>query len=88
MTDEELKSIIWDDNDNYECIEESIEDTSRWHTFYDKIVKLLSDSTYWRISWSRGSTEYQDEGPENISIVQVFPFETRHIVYLTEKELP
>ena len=56
----------------WETVEgETIDRQDRWHTYYSKVVKspLL---VYYRISWARGSTEYQECEPE-YEMVKVKP---------------
>lgn len=68
------KDCLYEDTDNYESVTEpEIEYQNRWSTFYSQVFKNKADGTYWRISWSRGSTEYQDEGIENVEFHRVFP---------------
>jgi len=43
------------------------------------------DLAYRRVSWSRGATEYQDNGIENIDTCQVYPREVTVTEYVTEK---
>jgi hypothetical protein len=43
-------------------VEESIVDTTRWHTQYDYVFSY--DDKFYMFWYQRGSTEYQDEGPE------------------------
>lgn len=54
---------------------------SRWSTFYEQIFKKLEDGTFWRATWSRGSTEMQDNGIEDITIYEVVPVQKTVTVY-------
>lgn len=65
------EDVFWGENFE-EVTAEQIEDQSRWSTFYCQILKY-KDGTFWRASWSRGSTEMQDEGVEDLQLVQVEP---------------
>ena len=86
MSDEELEEILWGDNPNYENVTgETIEGQSRWRTMYSKIVKHVQSDIFYRLYWSQGSTEYQDEGPENIAMEEVIPVEKTVIVYESKK---
>ena len=58
-----------------EVTDEQIEDQSRWSTFYSQILKYNKDGTLWKASWSRGSTEMQDCGVEDLQLIQVEPVE-------------
>ena len=71
-----------DDADNYEEVTKAkIFDQSRWSTFYSRVYKNKIDGTFWEIIWSRGSTEQQDNGPEDIGVDQVEPYEKTIIEY-------
>lgn len=63
---------VFDGDDFEEVTSESIYDQTRWSTSYEQVFKY-KDGTFWNASWSRGSTEYQDEGVENLTLVQVEP---------------
>jgi hypothetical protein len=54
--------------------EEEICDKDRWRTYYSQVLRLTSDDSFWRADWSRGSTEYQDEGVEGLTLVRVAPY--------------
>lgn len=67
---------------DYESVTGSeIVDQSRWSTFYNQVFKNRVDGTYWKIHWSRGSTEYQDDGPEILDVKRVFPKQKTITVY-------
>jgi hypothetical protein len=65
-----------------EVSELEITGTSRWNTFYSKVFQDTRDNTYWEITWSRGSTEIQDNGAEDIEFRQVKPVNVTVIKYL------
>lgn len=68
------KAIICEDEEGYKAVtSEQIYEQSRWSTFYEQVFEELETGEYWKIYWSRGSTEYQDEGPEDIEFSRVFP---------------
>jgi len=46
---------------------------SRWSTCYSQVFENVVDGTYWKIHWSRGSTEYQDNGIQDVEFQRVFP---------------
>jgi len=52
---------------------EVIEGQSRWYTTFSSVYEDTRDGTFWKVTWSRGSTEMQDDGPENINVQQVRP---------------
>ena len=83
---EDFDDIVFGDHIEYETVvKQSITGSSRWHTFYDMVCKNKLDNTYWRIEWKQGSTEMQDEGPEEISMVEVEPKEITTTVYVNKK---
>jgi len=75
--------LKWEDDvDNYEEVtEEKIFDKTRWSTFYSQVYKHKHNGTFWEITWSRGSTEQLDNGPEDIGVDQVEPYEKTIIEY-------
>ena len=64
-----------------EVTKETIYETSRWRNYYRQVFKYDLDGTFWEASWARGSTEYQDEGIEDFSLVQVEPKEVTTTIY-------
>lgn len=85
MDDLKLYEEITEGDDYEEVTSQTIIDRSRWSTFYEQVFKKISDGTYWELSWSRGSTEYQDDGPEDVSICEVVPQEVTVISYVRKK---
>ena len=68
------KDCLYDDTEDYTRITEAeFSYQSRWNTYYSQVFENKVDGTYWRISWSRGSTEYQDDGVQDIEFQRVFP---------------
>jgi len=78
--------VEWEDHEECEFMEEVTGDTlervSRWHTHYYNVFKDTRDGTYWKLSWSRGSTEMQDDGIEDVKYKQVVPKEVTVIEYV------
>lgn len=58
---------------------------SRWEDHYHQVFRHNTEGTYWRVFWTRGATEYQDEGPQNVHFCQVYPKEVTVIKYVTKK---
>lgn len=86
LSADEARSIVWRDNENYETIEETIVDSSRWSIIYEGVFKNLSDNTFWSVVWSVGATEQQYERPfgfeKTVDFVRVEPKEvlvTRYV---------
>jgi hypothetical protein len=65
LTASEAKEIVWDDHKDWEEVKgtKEIVDQSRWSTFLTAIFHHKSTDKYYRASWSRGSTEGQEESP-------------------------
>lgn len=66
--------VLYEDHEDYDYYEEILDemvDKDRWNITYHTIYRDTRDNTFWEISFTRGATEYQDEGPENISFCQV-----------------
>lgn len=78
MKIETAQAILkWEDNEDEEnfiaVVEGEQTGKSRRHGHYRSIYQDKRDLTHWEISWSRGLTEMQDEGPEDINVNQVWP---------------
>ena len=87
MNKEIAESLVqWDDHpeeDDYELIEDAtIYNKTRWHLYYYMVYRHIEDNTFWRITYRQGATELQDDGPEDISVVQVYPREKTIIEYV------
>lgn len=80
VTVEEFEDILY--NDEYAPVTDSkITDQSRWYTYYERTFQKKDDGTFWTLTWSRGSTEQQDEGLMDTQIVQVEPVSVTVIEY-------
>ena len=80
MTADEIEELFY--GDTYEEVtSQDITGTSRWSTFYEQVFKKRSDGTFWEATWSRGSTEYQDNGFEEFELHEVVPVEKTVIAY-------
>ena len=56
------KEILIDELDlPYSALEDNIIDTTRWSEIHEIVFKL--DDKFYQTSYSKGSTEMQDEGP-------------------------
>lgn len=58
FTKQELRDILWGEDEDAEIILNKITDTSRWDTHYRFIFK--KGGKLWETTYSRGSTEQQD----------------------------
>ncbi len=84
---EDTLDILCEDREDFECVtDEQMVGKSRWSTHYKQVFKRLSDQTFWQIRWTRGSTEYQDEGYEDLEMCQVWPKQVTKTVYVEQQE--
>lgn len=82
FTPDEIANMPYEDPDGYTTAPnggETIVGKSRWHIRYSRV--FTNDTEYYRVRWSSGATEYQDEGPEDITVEVVYPHPTTTIVY-------
>jgi hypothetical protein len=91
MNQEIAEAILnWEDHEEIDFFEEvtgqEITSHSRWSTVFSQVYKDKRDESFWAISWTRGSTELQDEGVENIEIQRMMPKEVTVIKYVPWKE--
>ncbi|TCR92600.1 hypothetical protein [Rhizobium sp. BK376] len=89
ITEKDAQLLICDDleGDHYENVQPAeITGDSRWSKFYEAVYRDKRDGTFWEISWSRGATEYQDQGVEDVAIQQVWPREVTRTIYVTSPE--
>lgn len=76
LTKEEAQEILFDDHEDFEIIEDVIENTSRWSENHRIVVKRVSDGKFFEDFYSCGATEIQDESPYEYSepnFTEVFP---------------
>ena len=89
LSDYDWSEFLYGDHDvseEFEAVTEPKHDgKSRWSDHYAQVFRHKTEGTYWRISWSRGATEYQDQGPEYVQFCQVYPQEVTVIEYVTKK---
>ncbi len=89
MTPEKARLVLCEDADDQEFYEEvtsaEITGDSRWAKFYEQVFKDNRDGTYWEIQWSRGATEYQDQGVEDVEVRQVWPKVVQRTIYSAVK---
>lgn len=82
FSEEEIIDIVDGYNDDFvDTTLTRISRQNRWHTFYEKVVKEQSTGKYYAMCWSRGSTELQDNGIENMEMYEVVPRKIETIVY-------
>ena len=79
------KQLLEEDYDSSEwkaATAPSIYSTSRWSIFYEQIWLSLVNGKYYRVTWSRGATECQDEGNDNIDFYEVRPVTVSVVDYV------
>jgi len=65
-------------------VDETVEGQDRWHTHWSKIVRSPLLVPY-KVSWTSGSTEYQDCDPD-YTMTKVKPVETITTIYVEDKD--
>ena len=75
-----LVDLLNEDSTDLEIVEDTIQDTSRWSIRYLLVFKEIASNKFYSVGYSRGATEYQDEGPfefdpEEIECYEVEPTE-------------
>lgn len=84
LSKEEAQDIIYDGNSDYQVIEDTIEDTSRWSEHHRIVILRKLDNKYFADYYSKGLTEMQDEQPyeyNDPNFTQVFPEQITITVY-------
>jgi len=75
-----VEEVFWNEEE-FSCVgAEEIDGRGRWSTSFSQVLKY-KDGTFWRARWQRGSTEYQDEGVEDLTLVQVEPYQVTETRY-------
>jgi hypothetical protein len=82
-------------NNNYETVAEfferqgkrTITSQGRWDTHYREIYRDTRDNKFYEFTYSIGSTEYQNNGIENLCFFEVEPVEVTTIEYTRVKPL-
>lgn len=60
---EEARRVVWEDTDAWDTVEEEIIDKTRWSIIKEGIFFNKKTNKHYRVSWSIGATESQDELP-------------------------
>ncbi|WP_049732834.1 hypothetical protein [Rhizobium ecuadorense] len=90
MKIETAKAILeWEDDDDAEnfvaVIEGEQTGSTRWEGQYRSVYQDKRDLSHWEISWSRGLTEMQDDGPKGVKVNQVWPHDVTVTVFKREQ---
>ena len=59
LTEEQVKEIVYEINDDYFLVEKWIAGTSRWHVHKTGVI-TSGDGKYYMIDWNEGATESQE----------------------------
>lgn len=84
LTKEEASLVICGDHLLWKTIENKIYDRSRWSIHKSGIFEYLPSGKFYRLQWSQGATESQEEQPfqhEDPNLIEVYPVEKTVIVY-------
>lgn len=84
---EDLQNLVWGELDSdriFEVIEDKITGTTRWSTHHTMIFRY--NYRFFKVKYSHGSTEYQDEIPfqdngDEIECEEVVPVEKTIVVF-------
>lgn len=87
MTYQVARDILCEEyEDGYENVEATkIVGQSRWSVFYSTVYQHKETDKYWQLRWSRGATETQDEGIEDIEFQEVVPVPVTVIKYIAKE---
>lgn len=89
LSDSDWSEFLYGDHDVCEefvaVTEPQHNGKSRWEDHYQQVFRHNIEGTYWSVFWSRGATEYQDEGPQDVQFCQVYPEVVTVIKYVTKK---
>ena len=68
----------------FTVVENKLVDADRWSLIYEMVFR--HDDTYYKVGYSRGATEYQDEQPfegmDNVQAHEVVPQEYTAVKYV------
>jgi hypothetical protein len=81
----DARDLVYRDHPDFEVIQDRIIDTSRWSVHHEIVVKHTETNKFYKTTYSKGATEYQDEQPfeddDEVILKEVIPVETAVIVY-------
>lgn len=85
MSAEDASMLLMGDLEGWVIVEDEIVGQSRWETQHEVIVNNFVEDKFYSISYSRGSTEMQDNGYfgdyGTVKLTEVEPYESIKIVY-------
>lgn len=75
LNSEEAKKVIYNDSEDWEEVETSIVDKTRWSVIINGIYRHIPSNKFYNVSFSKGATEYQeDEEPfyeKDVNFIEV-----------------
>ena len=82
---ETLQQLVYDEVDGYKVVEQKLVDHDRWSVQYSMVFKF--ENKYYKTTYSKGATEYQDEepyeyAPDEIECKEVIPVSSQTITYV------
>jgi hypothetical protein len=90
LSKSDAQDLVSNSLEGFTEISDEIISTSRWSVYHTFVCKCEASGKFWRVDYSRGATEYQDESPfeyeDEVEFEEVFPVEVKAIMYMTEKE--
>lgn len=87
-----LQELVWSplhvefdlEGARYKVVQREIVDRGRWSVYSDMVFS--ADGDFWKVTYSDGATEYQDEAPfgeyDEYEVLPVKPVEKVVIVYV------
>ena len=86
LSAKEALDVLNEDNWDYIEIETSILSQTRWTTVNSTVYQNTNDDSFWEIIWEKGSTEYQDHGPEVHEFYPVEPITVKVTKFVRKEE--
>ena len=89
LSKDEARAVIYGDATDWECMEENIDDTTRWSVIKTGVYKHIPTGKFYSTYWSEGATESQDERAfehDEPEFCEVEPKEKTIITYVAVKE--
>lgn len=85
LNKEEARDIVYEDHEDFEKVEENCIDQERWSVVYEGIFKQKSTGKFYKVVWSVGATECQEERPfeyeKEVEFIEVEPYEKLVVVW-------
>jgi len=86
LSPEEARSVVYQDHEDFELVQTTIVDKTRWSVIYHGVYKHLPTNKFYSVDWSVGATEQQDESPfeydKEVEFIEVEPREVTVIKWI------